>query len=154
MSAIVSQDKLPEKIQPEELEVAETYIATGFLVPDTAEVLGLSKEVVADIISRRPVKKFIELALSEVAYNHHYKISTLLGKIIDRKMEELEEAEIGSNKDIADLIKLAIEWTKVREGLIKEERKTNVGKQTNLQLNSYGENNYSALIEKLVKDNK
>lgn len=152
MSAIVSQDKLPEKIQPEELEVAETYIATGWSIPDTAEVLGLPKDTVSDILNRRPVKFYINQALSEVGYNNHFKMSRLIANIIDKKMEELEEAEIGSTKDIADLIKLAIDWTKVRESLIKEERK--IGKQTNVQLNAYDGNNYSALIQELVKDTK
>lgn len=149
MSAIVSQDKLPEKIQPEELEVAETYIATGFRIPDTAEVLNLSKDIVSEILDRRPVKMFLAQAMSEVGYNNHYKMSKLIETVIDKKMEELEEAEIGSNKDIADLIKLAIEWTKVRESLIKEERKISVGKQTNVQVNSYDGSNYEKLFKAL-----
>lgn len=149
MSAIVSQDKLPEKIQPEELEVAETYIATGFRIPDTAEVLNLPKDVVSEILDRRPVKMFLAQAMSEVGYNNHYKMSKLIETVIDKKMEELEEAEIGSNKDIADLIKLAIEWTKVRESLIKEERKISVGKQTNVQVNSYDGSNYEKLFKAL-----
>lgn len=152
MSTLISQDKLPERIQPEELEVAETYIATGFRISDTAEVLGFEKDMVSDILNRRPVKQYINQALAEVGYNNHFKITKLLENVIDKKMEELEEAEIGSNKDIADLIKLAIEWTKVREALIKEEQKISVGKQTNVQVNSYDGNNYSALLQKLVED--
>jgi hypothetical protein len=152
LSLPISQDKLPERIQPEELEVAESYIAAGFSVSATSEVLGIAKDEVTEIIGRRPVKHYINQALAEVGYNHHFKLSALLEKVIDKKMEELEEAEIGSNKDIADLIKLAIEWTKVREGLIKEDRKISVGKQTNVQLNSYDGNNYTGLMEKLLQD--
>lgn len=148
----MSQDKLPERIQPEELEVAESYIAAGFSVSATSEILGVSKEEVSEILARRPVKFYINQALAEVGYNNKFKLSQLLEKVIDKKMEELEEAEIGSNKDIADLIKLAIEWTKVRESLLKEDQK--IAKQTNVQLNSFDGNNYTGLMEKLIEGTK
>lgn len=150
----MSQDKMPERIQPEELEVAESYIAAGFSISATSEILGIAKDEVSDILGRPPVKFYINQALAECGYNNQFKLTGLLEKVIDKKMEELEEAEIGSNKDIADLIKLAIEWTKVRENLIKEDRKISVAKQTNVQLNTFDGTNYEGLMQKLIGDNK
>lgn len=149
LSNIISTDKTVEKLQPEELEVAESYIAAGFSLLDTAEILGISKEATSEILQRRPVKKYVDQIIGEYGYNNHFRLSALIEKVIDQKMVELEEAEIGSSKDIADLIKLAIEWTKVRSAMIKEDQK--IGKQTNVQINEF-DGHYRGFMEKLLKD--
>lgn len=146
---VISTDKVSERLQPEELEVAESYIAAGFSLTDTAEVLGISREDVADILGKRPVKKYIDQIIGEYGYNNHFKLSALIEKVIDKKIEELEEAEIGSSKDIADLINLAIKWTKVRSEMMKEEQK--IGKQTNVQINEM-DGHYRGFMEQLLKE--
>ena len=146
----LSEDKAPQRIQPEELEVADTYVATEFSMKDTAEVLGISKYEVHEILSKRPVKAYLNQCMNEIGHTHMPRLQMLIDKIIDRKLEELDEAEIGSNKDIAELIKLAIDFTKVRAQFLKEER--DIGKQTNVQINEYGEaGHYRGLMEKLLK---
>jgi len=147
---ITSTDNPAPKLQPEDLEVAESYIAAGFSLTDTSEVLGISKEEISLILAKRPVRKYIDQIVGEYGYNNHFRLSQLLEKVIDKKIEELEDAEIGSSKDIADLISLAIKWTKVRSEMIKEEQK--VEKQTNIQVNEF-DGNYRDLIGKLIEGN-
>ena len=150
MHNITSTDNPAPKLQPEDLEVAESYIAAGFSLTDTSEVLGISKEEISLILAKRPVRKYIDQIVGEYGYNNHFRLSQLLEKVIDKKIEELEDAEIGSSKDIADLISLAIKWTKVRSEMIKEEQK--VEKQTNIQVNEF-DGNYRDLIGKLIEGN-
>ncbi len=76
-------------------------------------------------------------------------------EILEKKLQELEEAEMGSSKDIVDII-MAID--KMRQNEIKamidlEKAKTaNAPKtQTNIQINDGG-TNYTNLLDKLLND--
>lgn len=146
-----SEDKSPDRIQPEELEVADTYIATEFSMETAADVLGITKYEVHQILKKRPVRAYINQCMAEIGHTHMPRLQKLVDSLIDKKLEELDEAEIGSSKDITDLIKLAIELTKVRAQLLKEENSMTVGKQTNVQINEYG-GNYTGFMKELLKD--
>ena len=67
-------------------------------------------------------------------------------------MEELDEAEIGSNKDIADLLQMAYKMqSDFVEKLQKDNPKpTTPGNQSNTQVNIYGEGSYGQLMQKLI----
>jgi hypothetical protein len=81
------------------------------------------------------------------------KIVQKFDKIIDMKWEELEEAEIGSNKDIADLLnmvhKMRMDMSKLLQADTAKTAPTNM---KNTQVNVYGEGNYGVLMEKLLND--
>ena len=78
--------------------------------------------------------------------------------MIDKKLEEADETEIYTNKDMADLLALAhkmrmeemkaqTELEKARAGTIKN--------QVNIQDNSgvpFGQGNYGQLLKKLLKE--
>lgn len=144
---MVSEDHTPEKINPEQLEVAETYLKSSGSITRTAEHLNISKEQVAEILDQRPVKKYIDAMFTDAGYMNRFKLAETLEKIIEKKMEELEEAEIGSGKDIAELLDLAIKFYNTLAKL-EAARKTPTS-QTNVQVNDYG--NYGKLVERLVK---
>jgi hypothetical protein len=78
------------------------------------------------------------------------KIAAKLDDLVEMKWDEITEAEIGSNKDIADLLQLAHKMRLDMSNLLQRET-TPVGiNQKNTQVNVYGEGNYGKLMEKLI----
>jgi hypothetical protein len=85
-------------------------------------------------------------------------LAATLDNIIEQKLEELDETEMTSNKDIADLLQMAhkmrmdeikatADQTKAEQAIVKN--------QTNVQINdnsSFGEGNYGELMKKLLQD--
>jgi hypothetical protein len=72
-------------------------------------------------------------------------------------MEELEEAEIGSSKDILDILtmahKMRMEELKAIIEYEKLGQKTEIKNQTNVQINEgMGEGNYGRLMKQLLGD--
>ena len=77
--------------------------------------------------------------------------------IINKKLEEAEETEMYSNKDLADLLQMA---HKMRMDEIKAQTDADkvagatIRTQNNVQINSdvpFGQGNYGALMDKLLK---
>ena len=94
----------------------------------------------------------------DTGYRNRFKLATALDDLIDRKMEEAEESEIYSNKDLADLLQMA---HKMRMDEIKAQaelekaKSQNVKNQINIQNNGevpFGQGNYGELMKKLLKD--
>lgn len=78
--------------------------------------------------------------------------------LIEKKLEESEETEIYTNKDMADLLQMAhkmrIDEIKAQTDLEKAKSQT-VKTQVNIQDNSgtpFGQGNYGQLIKKLMKE--
>ena len=149
MLPISTEEKLPERINPEQLEIAENYLKFSGSISKTADYLNLPKEYVSEVLDQRPVRRYIDSMFQDAGYMNRFKLAETLEKIIEKKMEELEEAEIGSSKDIADLLDLAIKFynTLAKIDAMKKPTPTN---QTNVQTNVYGEGNYGKLFEALA----
>ncbi len=65
----------------------------------------------------------------------------------------MDEADIGSNKDITELIALSHKMTMEqmdREIALEKLRGSNIKTQTNIQINDNGGSNYGSLISKLI----
>ena len=78
--------------------------------------------------------------------------------LIEKKLEESEETQIYTNKDMADLLQMAhkmrIEEMKAQTELKKAEAQSVKKNQVNIQHNSelpFGQGNYGELIKKLLK---
>jgi hypothetical protein len=71
----------------------------------------------------------------------------LLNKIIDSKLTEAEETGIYSNKDLLDILQTLHKINMDHEKLNAEKSPS---KQTNVQVNNYGEN-LSSLLDRLVR---
>lgn len=147
------------EISPEYLSVAETYLKCQD-IEKTALALGIPKERAAQIISKREVKQYIDTVYMDYGYRNRFKLGAALDKIIDKKMEELDEAEIGSSKDILDILTLAHKFrmeemaaaTKLIEAQNKQQAIKN---QTNIQINEQlPQGNYGDLIAKLLSPAK
>ena len=144
-------------ISPEGLEIANTYLKTTS-VKDTASALALPEDQVSRYLNQREVKKYIDTVFLDVGYRNRFRLADTLDDIIEKKLEELDEAELTSNKDIADLLQMAhkmrMDEIKAQTDMAKAEQAT-IKNQTNVQINdnsNFGEGNYGELMKKLLKE--
>ena len=105
---------------------------------------------ISNILQEPVIKNYVASVLKEHSYGHMVKIAAKLDELVEMKWDEITEAEIGSNKDIADLLQLAHKMRLDMSNLLQRET-TPVGiNQKNTQVNVYGEGNYGKLMEKLI----
>lgn len=139
-------------INPEGLEVANKYLENPSIT-DTASSLGLSTDVVSDWLNKAEVKRYIDSVYLDAGYRNRFKLGNLLDTIIESKLEEAEESEIYSDKDLIEILTLA---HKMRIEEIKTINSANVNNQTNIQINSensvFGDGNYGKLMKRLLGD--
>ncbi len=140
---------LPEKITPEGLQVAETYL-TCENIEATANSLAMTCQEVSDTLRTREVKNYIDHRYLEAGYRNRNKIAGVLDDLIELKLEEMKEAEMGSGKDIADLLTLA---HKMRMEEIKAMKEDQLPKnQTNILVADTGGKNYNKLLGKIYNE--
>ena len=145
-------------ISPESLEIANTYLSTQNITA-TADKLGLPTDVITDTLSKREVKAYIDTVFADFGFNNQFRIRQVMDLLIQRKLEELDEAEVGSGKDIADLLALSHKMTMdVLDRQIKLESLKAGNKpttQVNMQVNEFGgtDTKYGSLISKLLGGN-
>ena len=134
-------------ISPENLNIAEVYLKT-LNIEDTAYALDISKETVTIALQKREVKSFLSTIYAEAGYRNKHKLGDLMDTIIDKKLEELEDADIGSSKDITELIalshKMSVENKKLEIEMIKA---IYIVPSTQIKL----QNNYDSLVERILK---
>jgi len=140
-------------ISPEALEVANCFLATQDLA-QVADQLDLPIHIVSEMLSRREVKAYIDHVFIESGFNNRFKIREVMDVIIKKKMQELDEADIGSTKDIADLLALSHKMTMEhldKEIQLQKLRTADVKTQVNIQENNYGDSKYGSLLQKLLE---
>lgn len=143
------------QISPEGLEVANCYLQCQN-TDTVAQTLGLSPEIVSDLLNRREIKAYINQVFFDTGFNNRFKLRAAMDAIIAKKFEEMDDAGIGSNKDILEILALSHKMT--MESLAKELEleKLRLGSQpktqNNIQINDSG-SNYGNLIERLIKTN-
>jgi hypothetical protein len=143
------------RISPEAIEIANTYLQVGDVATVSAG-LGIPKDEVVDYLNKREVKKYIDSVYLDAGYRNKFKLAEVLDTLIDKKLEEVEETEMYTTKDLADLVQMA---HKMRMDEIKaqtELEKASAGairQQNNVLIQgegTFGQGNYGALIEKLI----
>lgn len=143
-------------LDPEGLEVANCYLQVQNL-QEVAETLGVSTELVATQLNRREVKTYIDGVFRDMGFNNRFKMRKAMDALISKKFQELDEAGVGSSKDIADLLALSHKMTMEqldREIQLEKVRGSNIKSQVNVQINDGGSgSNYGSLLEKLMKSN-
>ena len=141
------------QISPEALEVANCYLQLNDS-KQVANELDLHPDQVAQILGRREVKQYIDQVFFDMGYNNRFLMRQAMDALIKQKFQELEEAGVGSSKDIADLLQMShkmsmdlldkqLQLEKLRQGTPGPQ------KQVNVQINDDG-SKYSQLIHKLV----
>ena len=154
----MSSVALTTKISPEGLEIANAYLEYGS-IPTVSHRLGIGESIVSEMLNRREVKQYIDTVYLDTGYRNRFKLADTLDTLIDKKMEEEEESEIYTSKDLADLLQMAhkmrIDEMKAQAELEKA-KATNIKNQTNIQVNdgAFGSVNYGKLMEKLLKTDK
>lgn len=138
------------QISPEGLEVAEQYLLYND-VSIVAREMNLTTFEVSDVLETREVKKYIDTMYLESGYRNRNNIASALDSLIDAKMLEMEESEMGSNKDIAELLKMAHDMRMQEMAAMAKLNASTPTNQTNVQiLNSEGGMNYNALLGKIM----
>lgn len=141
-------------ISPENLEVANAYLQNPNILA-VAEELEITPDLVTQIMARREVKAYIDQIFLNLGFNNRFKLSSLMDTIITKKLQDLDEADAGSTKDISELLalkhKMAMEYI-AAEMALEKIRMSSVKTQTNVQINdsSGGGSKYTSLIEKLL----
>ena len=144
------------KISPEALEVANCYLQPND-AKQVASELQLEPDQVTQILGRREVKQYIDQVFFDTGYNNRFLMRQAMDALIKQKFSELEEAGVGSSKDIADLLQMSHKMSMdlLDKQLQLEKLRTQAPgpqKQVNVQINDDG-SKYSQLIHKLVSGN-
>ena len=149
--------EIATKMSPEGLEIANSYLEHGS-IPVVCAKLGVSENQVSEILNKREIKQYIDTVFLDTGYRNRFKISETLDMLIEKKLEESDETQIYTNKDMADLLQMAhkmrMEEIKAQTEMEKAKAQT-VKTQVNIQDNSglpFGQGNYGELIKKLMKD--
>lgn len=143
------------EISPENLEIANTYLQCQDL-RRTADELAIPPEMVAQALEKREVKAYVDSVFFNVGFNNRFKMRKLMDKLIERKLQEMDEADIGSNKDITELLTLSHKMTMElmdREIALLKLKKDSIKVQTNVQINDAGGGTrYGSLIQQLIEN--
>jgi hypothetical protein len=145
------------EIAPEFILLANTYMKCGS-VQEAASSLQIPLEKATQILAKREVRAYVDAVFMDYGFRNRFKLGSALDKIIDKKLEELDEADIGSSKDIADLLQMAHKMRmdemnlqlKLMEAHTKHDQIKN---QVNVQINENNpmhSGNYGELIAKLL----
>ena len=138
---------LPEKISPEGLAVAQTYLIEGNIA-GTANALAMTQIEVNDYLQTADVKRYIDQQYLESGYRNRNKIAEVMDNIIDMKLEEMQESEMGSSKDIVEIMALQ---HKMRMEELKAMQGSSPKNQTNIMITEAGGKNYNALLGKIYE---
>lgn len=143
------------RISPEALEVANCYLQLQD-AKQVAHELDLDPEVVTNYLARREVKSYIDSVFFDTGYNNRFLMRQAMDALIRQKFTELEESQMGSTKDIADLLQMSHKMSMDlldREIALEKARNGEKGpqKQVNVQINeTLDGSKYGQLVQKLI----
>lgn len=149
---------LPDIIQPEGLQIAETYLMLGGDSKRVSQELGMSIAEVDAQLKKKEVSSYIDRQFNEVGFNNKHRLHGVMDQLINLKLEEIEETGVGTSLDIAELLKLKhkmkMDEIKAQADLLKAGGANTPTSQTNIQNNismpGAGDENYMALLGKLA----
>lgn len=146
---------MPEEIDPEGMLVVEAYLNNNFDITKTALALGQDKQEIVKIYNRPEVKGYLNTIFQDSGFRNKNKFFGLVDKLINMKLEEMDETGLGSSMDIMDMMKTAhrmkMDEMKMEAELLKARQGAsgnNVTNQTNIQIN---DPKYTNLMETLLK---
>lgn len=143
-------------ISPENLEVANSYLVNQN-IEAVSQSLQISTDSVSKILQRKEVRSYIDNVFMDMGFNNRFKMRRAMDAILAQKFQELEEAGIGSGKDIADLLALSHKMSMDildREIKLEEAKAKNIKSQVNVQVNEFGGDGtkYGSLLERLLNN--
>lgn len=155
MSSLTAAPAEIIKIDPESLEVANCYLQTSDIYK-VSKLLDISSDVVATILKKREVKAYIDAVFKDLGYNNRTKMREVMDAVIQKKLADMAEGDVGSNKDIIDILALSHKMSMEhfdREITLEKIRAENLAakSQVNVQINNEGGLNYNSLLDKLLE---
>lgn len=139
-------------ISPEALEVANCYLQLQSIAK-VSESLDIPPHAVADFLDRREVKAYLDNVFFDMGFNNRHRMRELMDTIIKKKLEEMDESEMSSGKDILDILamshKMSMDYLD-KQLQLEKLRGTNIRNQVNVQINENGGSNYGSLIERII----
>lgn len=145
---------VPDRISPEGLRVAQSYLENGQDILATANHLNLPIEVVEELLNKRETKAYIDRIYNESGFRNRQRMGDLMDAIISRKLEEMEESGLGSGKDIIEILSLAhkmkMDQMQMELKLLEAQNKT-PAVQINTQINNAGGDKYNQLLERILE---
>lgn len=130
-------------VLPENLTVANTYLETGDLAL-TAARHDLTQEMVTRALNDPETRRYIDNVYLDSGYRNRFKLGRLLDDLIESKIAEMED-ELYTKADLLELLKFANQ-------LRQDELKATNPRQTNVQINDFGGQNYASLMERLMNE--
>jgi hypothetical protein len=153
----MKKNEIATKMSPEGLEIANAYLELGNIQAVCIR-LNLDENTIQEYLGKREIKAYVDQVYLDTGYRNRFKLASTLDDIIERKLDEAEESQIYTNKDIADLLgmahKMRMDEIKAMAELEKA-KASNIKNQTNVQINSelpFGQGNYGKLMEKLLNE--
>ena len=153
----MAKTQISTRISPEGLEIANAYLELGS-IPAVCSRISIDDAKASEYLQKREVKAYVDQVYLDTGYRNRFKLAEVLDTLIDAKMEEAEESEIYTSKDLADLVgmahKIRMDELKAQTELEKAKAQT-IKTQVNIQDNSqvpFGQGNYGELMKKLLKD--
>lgn len=142
------------RIAPEALEVANCYLQTQD-AKKVAHELDLAPDLVTEILSRREVRAYVDSVFMDTGFNNRFQMRAAMDALIQKKFQEMHEADVGSTKDISELLALSHKMSMDlldREIQLEKLRTTTAPqKQVNVQINEgLDGSKYSHLISRLI----
>ena len=144
-------------ISPEALEIANCYLVTQDIQAVSTE-LDLPVDMITQILAKKEVKAYVDNVFFNIGFNNRFRMHAAMDAVIRKKFQELEESDMGSTKDIAELLALKHKMTmdeKARDIEILKLQQSQVKNQVNVQINeglSDG-TKYGDLIQRLMNGN-
>ena len=151
--------EISTRISPEVLEIENAYLKLGN-IQDVCTELALQEADVSEYLAKREVKAYIDQVYLDTGYRNRFKLAETLDVLIDKKLEEADESEIYSSKDLADLLSMAhkMRMDELKaQAEIEKAKASSIKTQNNVQINAevpFGQGNYGELMKKLLGEKK
>ncbi len=143
------------KISPENLEIANAYLQCQNLELVSRD-LSLPMDMVTEILARKEVRAYVDMVFLDFGFNNRFKMRAVMDAVINKKLEMMDEADVGSDKDIIDIMALSHKMSmdildrQIKLEEAKAKNAQNIKNQTNIQVNGDDGSKYQALIQKLM----
>lgn len=142
------------QIAPEALEVANCYLQVQD-ARKVADELDLPVALVTEILGRREVKAYVDHVFMDTGFNNRFEMRAAMDALIKKKFQEMHEADVGSTKDITELLalshKMSMDLLDREIQLAKAQQATGPQRQVNVQINEgLDGSKYSHLINRLL----
>ena len=142
-------------IGPEGLQVANAYLTLAD-IHKVADELDMPTELVTQILDRREVRAYVNSVFFSSGFNNRHQVRELMDTIIKKKLQDMDESDTGSTKDITELLalshKITMETLDKQLQIEKLRAGNTLKQQTNIQINEgIGGSKYSSLIEQLIR---